>query len=83
MNAACERWVTASDTHAGGEVAEALREVEEKARRAHVGMWRYGDPGEDSDQVGAGPAVNSEAVHSCSAFLQLPHTSGLASKHRY
>ena len=31
----------------------ALREVEEKARRAHVGMWRYGDPGEDSDQVRA------------------------------
>lgn len=34
----------------GGEVAEALLACEEKARRGHVGMWRYGDPGEDSDQ---------------------------------
>lgn len=38
----------------GGEVAEALLACEEKARRGHVGMWRYGDPGEDSDQVGKG-----------------------------
>lgn len=32
-------------------VLETLQGCEEKARRAHLGMWRYGDPGEDSDQV--------------------------------
>lgn len=41
-------------------VLEALRACEEKARKSHVGMWRYGDPGEDSDDdyptLGARPA---------------------------
>jgi endonuclease YncB( thermonuclease family) len=29
---------------------EALQGVEAAARKEHVGMWRYGDPGEESDE---------------------------------
>lgn len=31
-------------------IGEALQGVEAAARKEHVGMWRYGDPGEDSDE---------------------------------
>ena len=29
---------------------EALQAVEQRARKEHVGMWQYGDPGDDSDE---------------------------------
>lgn len=31
-------------------IAEALKDVEQAARKEHAGMWQYGDPGEDSDE---------------------------------
>eukprot|EP01119_Soliformovum_irregulare_P017136 TRINITY_DN503_c0_g1_i1.p1 TRINITY_DN503_c0_g1~~TRINITY_DN503_c0_g1_i1.p1 ORF type:complete len:1125 (-),score=402.34 TRINITY_DN503_c0_g1_i1:64-3297(-) len=31
------------------EIAKTLRDEEVKARQQHVGLWRYGDPGEDGD----------------------------------
>ena len=30
-------------------MAEALKGVEQAARKEHTGMWQHGDPGEDSD----------------------------------
>ena len=32
------------------EVAQELQEAEAEARKGHLGMWRYGDPGEDDDE---------------------------------
>ena len=31
-------------------VVEALQAEEQRARKEHVGMWQYGDPGDDSDE---------------------------------
>ena len=40
-------------------VVETLRSAEATARRQHVGMWRYGDPGSDEEDdyptLGGGP----------------------------
>jgi endonuclease YncB( thermonuclease family) len=33
----------------GKDVVEALQEAEQQARRRHVGIWEYGDPGSDED----------------------------------
>ncbi len=51
-----------------GEVQEALRGCEEKARRGHVGMWRYGDPGEDSDQVRVGVGAYTVWMDGCEGW---------------
>jgi len=32
------------------ELAKTLRDEENKARREHAGIWRYGDPGDDEDE---------------------------------
>ena len=34
---------------AGAKAMEQLQAAEAAARRAHAGVWEYGDPGEDSD----------------------------------
>ena len=36
---------------------EAIKEGEEAARRGHIGLWRYGDPGDDDDDDGGFPAL--------------------------
>ena len=38
----------ASKQHA--ELVQELTAAEEAARKGHVGMWRYGDPGGDDDE---------------------------------
>ena len=34
---------------------EALQAVEQAARKEHVGMWQYGDPGDDSEDESERP----------------------------
>lgn len=36
-------------------IGEALQAAEQSARKAHEGMWQYGDPGDESDEEDSRP----------------------------
>lgn len=57
MHVKCTESGFSSAAMQGGDtgVAEALQTAEQTARKEHVGMWQYGDPGDDSDEESEKP----------------------------
>ena len=47
---ACSRTCGLLQAKQHAELVQELQEAEESARKGHVGMWRYGDPGEDDEE---------------------------------